>query len=81
MLECMERSKEGAYRLDDGVPVAGSHRKEKEINSYLNFFSRMYDLVYEYMDQAGVLEDLEDVWMNFYGERDRQFPRADHLVG
>jgi hypothetical protein len=27
-------------------------------------FSQMYDLVYEQMDQAGVLEDLEDpVWM------------------
>jgi hypothetical protein len=29
----------------------------------------MYDLVYEQMDQAGVLEDLEDpVWMNLAGE-------------
>jgi hypothetical protein len=59
-----ERNK---HRLDDGVPVAQAACR-KEWSSYLNF-SRMYDLVYEQMDQAGVLEDLEDpVWMNLAGE-------------
>jgi hypothetical protein len=39
----------------------------------------MYDLVYEQMDQAGVLEDLEDVWMNLWRERS-SVPRQNHLV-
>jgi hypothetical protein len=51
-------------KLDSGVPVAQA-ACHKEWSSYLNF-SQMYD---EQMEQAGVLEDLEEpVWMNFAGE-------------
>ena len=54
-------------KLDDGVPVAQAACR-KEWSSYQNF-SRMYDLVYKQMDEAGVLEDLEEpVWMNLAGD-------------
>jgi hypothetical protein len=59
-----ERNKD---KLDAGVPVAQAACR-KEWSSYLNF-SRMYDLVYEQMGEAGVLEDLEQpVWMNLAGD-------------
>jgi hypothetical protein len=54
-------------KLDGGVPVAQAACR-KEWSSHLNF-SQMYDLVYEQMAQAGVLENLEEpVWMNLAGE-------------
>ncbi len=53
--------------LDSGVAVAQAACR-KEWSSYLNF-TQMYDLVYDQMKQAGVLEDLEEpVWMNLAGE-------------
>jgi hypothetical protein len=59
-----ERNKE---MLDSGAPVAQAACR-KEWSSHLNF-SRMYDLVYEQMDEAGVLEDLDEpVHMNLAGE-------------
>jgi hypothetical protein len=63
-----ERNKD---KLGGGVPVAQAVCC-KEWSSYLNF-SRMYDLVYEQMDKAGVLEEVledleEPVWMNLAGE-------------
>jgi hypothetical protein len=59
-----ERNKD---KLDSGVAIAQAACR-KEWSSYLNF-SQMYDLVYEQMNQAGVLEDLEvPVWMNLAGE-------------
>jgi hypothetical protein len=59
-----ERNKE---QLDAGSPVT-QEASRKEWSSYLNF-SQMYDLVYDQMDQAGVLEDLDEpVWMNLAGE-------------
>jgi hypothetical protein len=54
-------------KLDAGAPVSQAACR-KEWSSYLNF-SHMYDLVYEQMDQAGVLGDLEEpVWMNLDGK-------------
>jgi hypothetical protein len=54
-------------KLDVGAPVSHAACR-KEWTSYLSF-SHMYDLVYEQMGQAGVLEDLEEpVWMNLDGE-------------
>ena len=59
-----KRNKE---KLDAGVAIAQAACR-KEWSSYLNF-SRMYDLVYEQMDEAGVLQDLEEpVWLNLAGE-------------
>jgi hypothetical protein len=54
-------------KLDTGVAVAQAACR-KEWSSYQNF-SQMYNLVYEQMDQARVLEALEvPVWMNLAGE-------------
>jgi hypothetical protein len=59
-----ERNKD---KLESGVAIAQAAGR-KEWSSYLNF-SQMYNLVYEQMNQAGVLEDLEvPVWMNLAGE-------------
>jgi hypothetical protein len=53
--------------LDSGVAVAQAACR-KEWSSYLNF-TQMYNLVYDQMKQAGVLEDLEEpVWMNLAGD-------------
>jgi hypothetical protein len=53
--------------LDTGAAVAQAVCR-KEWSSYQNF-AQMYDLVYEQMDQARVLEALEvPVWMNLAGE-------------
>ena len=59
-----ERNKD---RLDAGVPVTQAPCR-KEWSLHLAF-PQMCDLLHEQMDEAGVLEDLEEpVWMNLAGD-------------